>query len=220
MLDSVSLSSEVLTRWDEMRCEGLSRVLLSLFSKPSVHCAVVSPKIYSLSFFLTFLSHIWFTAPAKKSLQVLWRREPPVPGLSFRTLAVGRRRTHPKSTKHSVLLLLFQDHAEINSTVLRSQTNTARVEGLRSGTVYVVQVRARTVAGFGKYSSKMCFQTLTDGKDGRARRAAVAQPPLSFHLLLPLLPTLATFYILLLHDNVPKAEVFYLMVGSWSKMWR
>uniref|UniRef100_A0A3Q3WTM7 receptor protein-tyrosine kinase n=1 Tax=Mola mola TaxID=94237 RepID=A0A3Q3WTM7_MOLML len=43
-------------------------------------------------------------------------------------------------------------------------TNTARVEGLRPGTVYVVQVRARTVAGFGKYSSKMCFQTLTDGK--------------------------------------------------------
>uniref|UniRef100_A0AAQ4R3E3 receptor protein-tyrosine kinase n=1 Tax=Gasterosteus aculeatus aculeatus TaxID=481459 RepID=A0AAQ4R3E3_GASAC len=42
------------------------------------------------------------------------------------------------------------------------QTNTARVEGLRPGTVYVVQVRARTVAGFGKYSSKMCFQTLTD----------------------------------------------------------
>ncbi|XP_008332170.1 ephrin type-B receptor 1-B isoform X1 [Cynoglossus semilaevis] len=55
-----------------------------------------------------------------------------------------------------------KDHAEINSTILRSHTNTARVEGLRSGTVYVVQVRARTVAGFGKYSSKMCFQTLTD----------------------------------------------------------
>ncbi|RVE61660.1 hypothetical protein OJAV_G00174590 [Oryzias javanicus] len=55
-----------------------------------------------------------------------------------------------------------KDHAEINSTILRSQTNTARVEGLRPGTVYVVQVRARTVAGFGRYSSKMCFQTLTD----------------------------------------------------------
>uniref|UniRef100_A0A4W5QN33 receptor protein-tyrosine kinase n=1 Tax=Hucho hucho TaxID=62062 RepID=A0A4W5QN33_9TELE len=45
------------------------------------------------------------------------------------------------------------------------ETNTARVEGLRAGMVYVVQVRARTVAGFGKYSGKMCFQTLTDGKD-------------------------------------------------------
>ncbi|XP_030219305.1 ephrin type-B receptor 1-B [Gadus morhua] len=55
-----------------------------------------------------------------------------------------------------------KDHAEINSTVQRSKTNTARVVSLRPGTVYVVQVRARTVAGFGKYSSKMCFQTLTD----------------------------------------------------------
>uniref|UniRef100_A0A674CSF7 receptor protein-tyrosine kinase n=1 Tax=Salmo trutta TaxID=8032 RepID=A0A674CSF7_SALTR len=55
-----------------------------------------------------------------------------------------------------------KDHAEMNSTMVRSETNTARVEGLRAGTVYVVQVRARTVAGFGKYSGKMCFQTLTD----------------------------------------------------------
>lgn len=48
----------------------------------------------------------------------------------------------------------------------RSQTNTARIEGLRPGMVYVVQVRARTVAGYGKYSGKMCFQTLTDGEPG------------------------------------------------------
>nr|XP_055059437.1 ephrin type-B receptor 1 isoform X1 [Misgurnus anguillicaudatus] len=55
-----------------------------------------------------------------------------------------------------------KDLSEVNSTQVKSQTNTARVDGLRSGTVYVMQVRARTVAGFGKYSSKMCFQTLTD----------------------------------------------------------
>lgn len=48
----------------------------------------------------------------------------------------------------------------------RSQTNTARIDGLRPGMVYVVQVRARTVAGYGKFSGKMCFQTLTDGKAG------------------------------------------------------
>ncbi|KAF2981788.1 hypothetical protein EK904_014131 [Melospiza melodia maxima] len=55
------------------------------------------------------------------------------------------------------------DHNEYNSSMARSQTNTARLEGLRPGMVYVVQVRARTVAGYGKYSGKMCFQTLTDG---------------------------------------------------------
>lgn len=83
----------------------------------------------------------------------------------------------------SCVLHSFQDHAEINSTILRSQTNTARVEGLRPGTVYVVQVRARTVAGFGKYSSKMCFQTLTDGKDRQARRNSSLSLLLSISIL-------------------------------------
>lgn len=61
-------------------------------------------------------------------------------------------------------LALFQEHNEFNSSMARSQTNTARIDGLRPGMVYVVQVRARTVAGYGKFSGKMCFQTLTDGK--------------------------------------------------------
>uniref|UniRef100_A0A8D0FZJ6 Ephrin type-B receptor 2 n=1 Tax=Strix occidentalis caurina TaxID=311401 RepID=A0A8D0FZJ6_STROC len=52
-----------------------------------------------------------------------------------------------------------------------TQTNTARIEGLRPGMVYVVQVRARTVAGYGKYSGKMCFQTLTDGEPGMGGQA-------------------------------------------------
>uniref|UniRef100_A0A8B9JS18 receptor protein-tyrosine kinase n=2 Tax=Astyanax mexicanus TaxID=7994 RepID=A0A8B9JS18_ASTMX len=52
--------------------------------------------------------------------------------------------------------------AELNSSVLRSQTNTAVVRGLKSGTIYVFQVRARTVAGFGRFSGKMYFQTMTE----------------------------------------------------------
>ncbi|XP_028650641.1 ephrin type-B receptor 1 isoform X1 [Erpetoichthys calabaricus] len=60
------------------------------------------------------------------------------------------------------LVLSSKDHSEFNSSITKTQTNTARIDGLRPGTVYVVQVRARTVAGYGKYSGKMCFQTLTD----------------------------------------------------------
>uniref|UniRef100_A0A286XJA5 Ephrin type-B receptor 1 n=1 Tax=Cavia porcellus TaxID=10141 RepID=A0A286XJA5_CAVPO len=55
-----------------------------------------------------------------------------------------------------------KENNEFNSSMARSQTNTARIDGLRPGMVYVVQVRARTVAGYGKFSGKMCFQTLTD----------------------------------------------------------
>uniref|UniRef100_A0A3B4GFR0 receptor protein-tyrosine kinase n=1 Tax=Pundamilia nyererei TaxID=303518 RepID=A0A3B4GFR0_9CICH len=44
------------------------------------------------------------------------------------------------------------------------ETPNVVLEGLRPGTGYVVQVRARTVAGYGAYSKDMLFQTLTDGK--------------------------------------------------------
>uniref|UniRef100_A0A3Q2XUB9 receptor protein-tyrosine kinase n=1 Tax=Hippocampus comes TaxID=109280 RepID=A0A3Q2XUB9_HIPCM len=46
----------------------------------------------------------------------------------------------------------------------QSETPSVILEGLRPGTGYVVQVRARTVAGYGAYSKEMLFQTLTDGK--------------------------------------------------------
>lgn len=51
-----------------------------------------------------------------------------------------------------------------NSSVVQSKTPSVVLEGLRPGTGYVVQVRARTVAGYGAYSKDMLFQTLTDGK--------------------------------------------------------
>lgn len=58
---------------------------------------------------------------------------------------------------------LFQNTVEFNSSTLRSQTNTAVVRRLKPGIIYVFQVRARTVAGFGRFSGKMYFQTMTEG---------------------------------------------------------
>ncbi|XP_066547440.1 ephrin type-B receptor 2 isoform X6 [Amia ocellicauda] len=55
-----------------------------------------------------------------------------------------------------------KDQTEYNSSTVRSQTNTAVIRGLKPGTIYVFQVRARTVAGFGRYSGKMYFQTMTE----------------------------------------------------------
>ncbi|MBN3317675.1 EPHB3 protein, partial [Atractosteus spatula] len=42
---------------------------------------------------------------------------------------------------------------------MTAQHSSARVEGLKPGTPYVVQVRARTVAGYGRYSSPADFST-------------------------------------------------------------
>ncbi|KAK3512621.1 hypothetical protein QTP70_018630 [Hemibagrus guttatus] len=55
-----------------------------------------------------------------------------------------------------------KDQTEHNSSIVRSQTNTAIIRGLKPGGIYVFHVRARTVAGFGRYSGKMYFQTMTE----------------------------------------------------------
>uniref|UniRef100_A0A3B4VA32 receptor protein-tyrosine kinase n=1 Tax=Seriola dumerili TaxID=41447 RepID=A0A3B4VA32_SERDU len=57
-----------------------------------------------------------------------------------------------------------KNQAEWNSSLTRSQTNTAVIRSLKPGTIYAFQVRARTVAGFGRFSGKMYFQTMTEGK--------------------------------------------------------
>ncbi|RLV93195.1 hypothetical protein DV515_00013544 [Chloebia gouldiae] len=56
-----------------------------------------------------------------------------------------------------------KDLSELNSTTVKSPTNTVAVQNLKAGTIYVFQVRARTVAGYGRYSGKMYFQTMTEG---------------------------------------------------------
>uniref|UniRef100_A0A7N8XL02 receptor protein-tyrosine kinase n=1 Tax=Mastacembelus armatus TaxID=205130 RepID=A0A7N8XL02_9TELE len=52
----------------------------------------------------------------------------------------------------------------LNFSLTSHETPSVVLEGLRPGTGYVVQVRARTVAGYGIFSKEMLFQTLTDGK--------------------------------------------------------
>ncbi|XP_051895605.1 ephrin type-B receptor 2 [Pristis pectinata] len=57
-----------------------------------------------------------------------------------------------------------KDQTEYNSSTVKSQTNTITIGNLRAGTIYVFQVRARTVAGFGQFSGKMYFQTMTEAE--------------------------------------------------------
>lgn len=64
-----------------------------------------------------------------------------------------------------------QDQSELNSTVIRSPTNTVVIRGLKPGSIYVFQVRARTVAGFGRYSGKLYFQTMTEGENSASVQA-------------------------------------------------
>lgn len=68
-------------------------------------------------------------------------------------------------TLRSVAVISLQSLSTVlNSSVVQTETPNVVLEGLRPGTGYAVQVRARTVAGYGVYSREMLFQTLTDGE--------------------------------------------------------
>lgn len=62
-----------------------------------------------------------------------------------------------------VLSLFPQDQGEAIAHTMTAQRSSARIEGLKPGTPYVVQVRARTVAGYGRYSSPTDFSTNHQG---------------------------------------------------------
>uniref|UniRef100_A0A674J5P9 Ephrin type-B receptor 3 n=1 Tax=Terrapene triunguis TaxID=2587831 RepID=A0A674J5P9_9SAUR len=62
----------------------------------------------------------------------------------------------------------FEKGDGIANTVT-SQQNTVRLDGLTANSLYVVQVRARTVAGYGQYSLPVEFQTpAEDGSSGKS----------------------------------------------------
>ncbi|CAL8253021.1 unnamed protein product [Merluccius merluccius] len=52
-----------------------------------------------------------------------------------------------------------KDQGEAIAHTMTAQRSSARIEGLKARTSYVVQVRARTVAGYGRYSSPTDFST-------------------------------------------------------------
>ncbi|XP_075944238.1 ephrin type-B receptor 3b isoform X1 [Anarhichas minor] len=74
-----------------------------------------------------------------------------------------------------------KDQGEAIAHTMTAQRSNARIEGLKTGTPYVVQVRARTVAGYGRYSSPADFSTNLQ-----------TDPPKSWQEQLPLIVGSAT----------------------------
>ncbi|XP_016106582.1 ephrin type-B receptor 3-like [Sinocyclocheilus grahami] len=68
----------------------------------------------------------------------------------------------PPERPNGVILdyeIKYQERGESFSHTVTAQHTSAKVEGLKAGTVYGVQVRARTVAGYGRHSSPVDFST-------------------------------------------------------------
>ncbi|XP_043915975.1 ephrin type-B receptor 3 isoform X2 [Protopterus annectens] len=64
---------------------------------------------------------------------------------------------------------------DVIAHTITSQKNAVRIDGLKSGTTYAVQVRARTVAGYGRYSSILECQTPTE-KEGEEKKIGEQLP--------------------------------------------
>ncbi|XP_040027471.1 ephrin type-B receptor 3 [Gasterosteus aculeatus] len=68
----------------------------------------------------------------------------------------------PPEKPNGVILdyeIKYHERGQAMSHTVTSQHSSAKVEGLRAATSYLVQVRARTVAGYGRYSNPMDFST-------------------------------------------------------------
>ncbi|XP_046893140.1 ephrin type-B receptor 3-like isoform X7 [Hypomesus transpacificus] len=82
-----------------------------------------------------------------------------------------------------------KDQAEAIAHTMTAQRSSARIEGLKQSTPYVVQVRARTVAGYGRYSSPADFST---NQNSTFSKTSVADPDKSLQEQLPLIVGSAT----------------------------
>lgn len=67
------------------------------------------------------------------------------------------------STNLLMCLVYLQDNEEQSYSTLKSRNTSAQVAGLKPGTKYIFQVRARTSAGCGRFSQSVEIQT---GKAG------------------------------------------------------
>uniref|UniRef100_H2LSJ4 Ephrin type-B receptor 3 n=1 Tax=Oryzias latipes TaxID=8090 RepID=H2LSJ4_ORYLA len=68
----------------------------------------------------------------------------------------------PEKPNGIILDYEIKYHEKVREAIahtMTAQRSNARIEGLKAGTPYVVQVRARTVAGYGRYSSPADFST-------------------------------------------------------------
>uniref|UniRef100_A0A8D3A854 Ephrin type-B receptor 3 n=1 Tax=Scophthalmus maximus TaxID=52904 RepID=A0A8D3A854_SCOMX len=74
----------------------------------------------------------------------------------------------PPEKPNGVILdyeIKYHERGQAMSHTVTAQHSSAKVEGLRAATPYVVQVRARTVAGYGRYSNPMDFGTSLHSTD-------------------------------------------------------
>lgn len=108
----------------------------------------------------------WPPAPQRRgSLQSVWGR--------------GAATGGPQHSGDTPVSPLQQGQSDGIANTVTSQKNSVRLDGLKANARYMVQVRARTVAGYGRYSLPTEFQTTAE--DGRYQDRAASVPQFPKH---------------------------------------
>lgn len=68
--------------------------------------------------------------------------------------------------RFSFVLLVLQEEQETSYTILRARGCNVTLNGLKPNTAYILQIRARTAAGYGASSPSFQFETSPDCKLG------------------------------------------------------
>lgn len=100
---------------------------------------------------------IWRNADGSEKMLLLFVEVSKLPNTTVAEFNQRQSGGFLLSWRHRSWTSFFQGQAM--SHTVTSQHSSAKVEGLRAATPYVVQVRARTVAGYGRYSNPMDFST-------------------------------------------------------------
>ncbi|XP_076145526.1 ephrin type-B receptor 4b-like [Alosa pseudoharengus] len=121
-----------------------------------------------------------FVPPASESVNITTSRDVPVPISDIRktratesSLSLGWPVPHQPhyTVLEYQLRYCMKDPSEIGQSwqYVSSEKNSAVIGDLRRGTLYEVQVRARTMAGYGHFSQARSFRTMPDEEESHSR---------------------------------------------------
>lgn len=106
---------------------------------------------------------------------------------------------------------LQQGQGDGIANTVTSQKNSVRLDGLKANARYMVQVRARTVAGYGRYSLPTEFQTTAE--DGRCQHGTASIPQPSYTCLFSSLTSHSCFSL----HQAPPARLSRSCLSSWVR---
>ncbi|KAK6466473.1 ephrin type-B receptor 4a [Huso huso] len=99
-----------------------------------------------------------------------------------------------------------KDQGEVGAIHLKSNTNSIIINELKRGTIYVVKVRARTMAGYGSFSQDISFRTQPDEQTNRDQQIALIASTVAVGVLVVAIVIIVAVVCIRKHGNSKDPE--------------